>query len=293
MLESSDIKIVNTIAKLGSISKASEKLNMSQPTLSKRLTRLENVLALDLFHRHSTGMSPTPAANYLISQGADIKDKLRVMERHIEMLANIEGGSLNIGVGPIIEQLYFPQVLLDFIAETTNVSINIQTESAKNMLEKLKKGELDVAIGPFFSQNLPDDFVIKKIDSATIIIVVRANHPLLTGTETKALSIDKILGYPSIAPQIPDALSTLLPKELVNRSAMITVENYAISKSVVMQSDYITGGPRSLFENELASGKLAELPIDLSLIWTSYCVMRSESLHIPAVRKFLDIMTKH
>lgn len=53
MLDSSDITIVATIAELGSISKAADKLNMSQPTLSKGLTRLEQVLAIDLFHRHS------------------------------------------------------------------------------------------------------------------------------------------------------------------------------------------------------------------------------------------------
>lgn len=66
MLDVSDIKLLQKVTELGSINKAADELYMSQPTLSKRISRLEQTLNVKLFFRHSSGMQPTDVTNYLI-----------------------------------------------------------------------------------------------------------------------------------------------------------------------------------------------------------------------------------
>lgn len=215
MLDVSDIHILNTITETGSINKAAEKLFMSQPTLSKRVTRLEQVLKVELFHRHSTGMKPTEITNYLINNGKQIQSKLDAMCRHVELLSNLEGGTLNIGVSPIIEQLFFPKVLMDFVEDSKNVEITFQVELPDKLQQGVIDGEIDIAIGPFAPSELAHELVVTEVKDDFLIFVVRAGHPvsLLDGT----VHTSKLNDYPSIGP--------------------------AMNKPIVMMSDHFTAGP--------------------------------------------------
>ncbi|MCG8533947.1 MAG: LysR family transcriptional regulator [Pseudomonadales bacterium] len=288
MLESSDVLIVQAISNSGSISKAAELLNMSQPTLSKRLARLEHSLNIALFHRHNGGMKPTKAAQYLIEQGKSVQTQLNAIHRHIEMLANLQTGNLNIGVGPIIEQLYFPKVLLDFAEETHNIKVTLLTESAERLIDHLASGDLDIIIGPLTASELSNELIVTPVKSANLIFVGRAGHPLL---ETPGpISLDALTHYPSIGPSIPKSFRSRIPEIL---TPLITSENYTTSKSVVMFSDYITGGPELLFEKELQEGTLVELPVEINSVWTSFCAVKPESLEIPAVKKFMAVFDRY
>lgn len=294
MLESADIHLVNAITDVGSISKASELLNMSQPTLSKRLARLESALDLSLFHRHNGGMIPSDAAKYIIEQGRGVHSTLRAMERHLSMLSNVEKGSLHIGVGPIIDQIYFPNVLLDFTEESSNIRISLKTDSGQRLLELLQHGSIDVGIGPFRKSDIPDALISYPVQSANIILVCRSGHPLLDEINGNGVvPLTSLAKYPSIGPKVPASFKALMPAAIQEYSALITCDNYMASKAVVSCSDYISGGPELLFEKELNQGSLVEIPVNLSMLWSSFCIVRPESLDIPAVKTFLDIFSRY
>lgn len=290
MLESSDIQIVQAISDSGSLSRAAEILHMSQPTLSKRLTRLEHSLGISLFHRHNGGMLPTEPATFIIQNGMEVRAKLNSMQRHIEMLSNLEGGNLKIGVGPIIEQLYFPKVLLDLTEETKNLKISIVTEPPQKLVEHLKKGFLDVIVGPFTKEDLPDDFTVIPIQRANIILIARSGHPLLQEDKITQTTLAR---YPIISPAIPERYQAMLSDSSQLPSPLITCENYNTSKSVVLVSDYITGGPELLFRKELNEGSLVKLPLNLPLIWTANCAIKPESMTTPAIKKFIEVFDRY
>ncbi|MCG8669401.1 MAG: LysR family transcriptional regulator [Pseudomonadales bacterium] len=293
MLDSSDIKIIQTITENGSISKAAEAFNVTQPTLSKRLARLEHVLNIPLFYRHNGGMKPTPAAEYLIESGEKIQSQLDSMARHVGMLSELNEGSINVGVGPIIEQIYFPKVLLDFTEETSNIKFRMSTETDERLLELLLSGLIDIAIGPFSKEGIPDDVIATPVKSDNIVFVGRKDHPLLDA-DLSGMPMEVLSRYPSIGPAIPSSFAkTLESLGLDDFGPLITCDSYAVSKSVVSVSDYLTGGPEILFEKEISEGILVEIPINLNLVWTSYCVVKPESMEIPIVKKFLEVFNTY
>ena len=63
-----DIELIEAVHKTGSLSKACIELSISQPTLSKRLARLESTLGAELFFRYSTGLVATPVAEYVLAE---------------------------------------------------------------------------------------------------------------------------------------------------------------------------------------------------------------------------------
>lgn len=291
MLDVSDIHLLKAIVEAGSTSKAAEKLFMSQPTLSKRVARLEQQLKTQLFHRSSTGMKPTEIANYLIHQGQHIQSQLSAICRHVELLSNLEGGSLHIGVSPVVEQLLFPQVLLDFIAETTNVEISFKVEVPEKLQQAVIAGELDIAVGPFLVHELPQELFISEVSSEPVIFVVRPEHPIVLASPQPTLA--ELFQYPGIGPALNKSMLATLEQAGLSPKRQITCDNYHISKSIVMSSDYFTGGPKQLFEHELSRSELIEVKTAQPVIWQAYCVTRPESIHTATVKKFLEILERY
>ncbi|GAA6168123.1 LysR family transcriptional regulator [Sessilibacter corallicola] len=288
MLDVSDINLIKTVSETGSVNKAADKLFMSQPTLSKRISRLEQVLKIELFHRYSGGMIPTEAANYLIGNGQFIQSKLDSMRRHVQRLSELEEGTLNIGVGPITEQVYFPKVLLDFIKQTSNIKVSLSTESSERLLSMVDDGSVDVGIGPFQVSDLPEGFLFYGLKSADIIFLARPEHPVFD--QDKTYSLEEILAYNSITPKVSQSILEAANTPALQNFPLITCNNYGIAKAMAVKSDYITAGPEILFTEELEKNNLKKIPIDVSIPWSSFCVLREEAIHTPAVNKFIEIM---
>ncbi len=295
MLDLFDINLMRTIADVGSISKAAVRLNMSQPTLSKRLNRLEHQLGLTLFHRSNDGMLATDAARYIISSGESLDKQIRVIARHIELLAMLQEGVLNIGVGPIVEQIFFPQVLLDFTKATRSIRLTIKLGTSRQMLAWLNNGEIDVAFGPFDGAHISDGLHAQLLMSEELIAIVRQGHPLAKGQPN--ISLDALLSYPCIGPSLPDhmraALDGLIEPGLIDQLFMITCDNYVTCKSVVQHSDYFSIGPERLFAEEIQNGLLIRLALQPTFYWSAYCLNRPESMHLPVVKKINEIFLGH
>lgn len=291
MLDVSDIHLLKTIVESGSINKAAEKLFMSQPTLTKKLARLEQSLKVELFHRHSTGMTATDITHYLINQGQGIQRKLDHMVRHVELLSNLEGGSINIGVSPIIEQLYFPKVLLDLVEETKNVQVSFKVESPDKLHQTLLDGEIDIAIGPISDQQALAELTAMKLTHADVIFVVRAGHPL-THRKTP-IAFQELTRYSGIGPTLNQTLDIQIEENAPNAKLQVVCDNYRISKSVVLSSDYFTGGPKQLFEKEISSGELVIITVDISIPWQAYAYTRPETAQTPVISKLLSILDRY
>ena len=76
MIDISDIHLVQVVSEVGSMTKAAEQLHISQPTLSKRISRLEQKLKMALFYRDTGGMVPTEAAKLLTQKSHKLTSQL-------------------------------------------------------------------------------------------------------------------------------------------------------------------------------------------------------------------------
>lgn len=288
MLESYDIHIISTITDNGSLSKAAEVLCISQSTLSKRLSRLESTLGVSLFYRHNGGMNPTPAAEYMIAQGDNIRDRLSSIDRHIKMLGALNAGNLNIGIGPIIEQVLFPELLVRYSEVTNNIRVKLISGSTERLNKLLLNGEVDVALGPFVPQYIPDNLTYSGLTRDQLVFVARAEHPIFQQAEPMPLS--ELKNYPSIGPDIPPNIQVNVPEGILDNIPTITCGNYTTAKSLTLSSDYITGGPQVLFQQEIDAGELKIIPGMPKLQWQSYLLLKPESEHIPSVAKFIEVL---
>jgi len=282
----SDIKLIKTIADAGSISLASQRLNLSQPTVSKRLARLEHTLKMQLFHRLPRGMTPTATAEYILRQAPDLNQRMQAITRQVQRMADLDAGHLRLGVGPIIEQVLLPHVLPELLSLTGGAQITVVTENDRNLIEQFAASELDVIVGPFDQSDTTLDALIElPMLSEPMIAAVGTQHPLFTKTE---LSLDDAVGYQWATPR-PTANTTQAAALAVLPKVKLFSDNYPLLIRSALTSNLICVGPKSVFSQELVNGTLGKLPLDLGVGWRSALLTRPEAYLTPLVARVAEL----
>ena len=285
-MDVSDIHLIRTLIQTGSLSEACRQVGMSQPTLSRKLSRLEDVLETKLFDRSSTGLVPTKIAEYIVENARPLQRHLNAIERYVELSTQLEAGSINVGVGPIIEQLLIPEALARFIETTGDVDISIVTETDAALVQMFENSELDVIIGPFDQAAWETKGVLTyPMISDDIVAVARTNHPIFSSDEP----IEKtLMTYPLVAPKTRGTVQQTRGAPPLP-SPKVSSDNYDLLRRLTMRLDAFCGGPRTLFANHIANGDLKEIDIDLGMFWQSYLLVRPEILSAPLVSHFVKI----
>jgi DNA-binding transcriptional LysR family regulator len=143
-----DIKELNyykEVVECGSILKASEKLHISQPPLSRMMKNLEIELKCQLFIRGRT-LKLTDAGKLLYEKAQAILDLTNSSLRELENLNKTEGHTLNIGIVSSSTSLLYNKNLTNYYKKHPNTKFKIVESNTFNLLDMLDKRIINLAI---------------------------------------------------------------------------------------------------------------------------------------------------
>src|SRR5690242_14263023 len=92
-----DVRVLISVAEMGSMNKAAERLGTSQPAVSRAISDLEHAVGVSLLDRSPAGVEPTAYGQALIRRGLAAFDELRQGIKDIEFIADPTAGVLRIG----------------------------------------------------------------------------------------------------------------------------------------------------------------------------------------------------
>lgn len=139
-------ELVIEIARQGSISKAARCLNLSQPTLSKYLTNLEQELGLELFDRTTLPIKLTEAGNRYLISGRRILDTYKKLEKDLDMIKADLFEEVRIGISPTRAHFILPKLIRDFKKVSPDTKVVVVEKTVKELNNDLKMGRLDLVI---------------------------------------------------------------------------------------------------------------------------------------------------
>jgi len=281
-----DIELIHAVCEAGSLSNACIQLNMSQPTLSKKLARLEHALGAELFHRYPRGLVPTDIARYILSKAEPLRAQMAEIERQVELMTQLEKGQVNLGVGPIIEQVMLPEVLRSFVESTGDVELSIVTEDEETLLSMFDSSQLDIIVGPFDSEaQSRDDRIVIPMIRDKIIATARSGHPLFDPPLAERADL---MNYSWVAPRAQGTLQEVGDHPLMSKMKVLT-DDYDILKKLTQFSDVICAGPRAVFKKELQTQELREIESPLNLTWESALLVKPETYATPLAKHLVSI----
>jgi len=167
-----------TVANLRSYTKASERLHVTQPTLSKMVRLLEEELNVTLFERGgSKQIKLTDAGEVLLRSAQHVLTSMHNMAAELDDLLELRRGNLLLGLPPMIGGRYFPPILEHFHTRYPNINIKLIEHGGKRLEPAVESGDLDVGI-VILPIEKEDAFTILPFFEDDLRAVLHADHPL-------------------------------------------------------------------------------------------------------------------
>ncbi len=166
--------IFHTVAKAGNISKAANQLYISQPAISKAISKLEEELGNALFNRSSRGVTLTEEGQVLYEYVERAFDSLNMGEENLKNYKELGIGHIRIGVSTSLCKHILLDYLKDFIRENPNIKFSIDCHSTLNTIKLLKNDDID--IGLICNTELPKGIVYSPVKEIHDVFVASPEY---------------------------------------------------------------------------------------------------------------------
>lgn len=271
------------------LSRAAERLNMSQPATSNALARLRETLDEPLFTRTARGMVPTTQAHALYEP---VRQALHLLQIGLGPQGEFDLGTqqtFKLSMNDYGQFRVLPRLLGRVAELAPKVSISVFPDNADTLASRLANGELDLALDYLYVDD--PDLRYQPLVSEELVVIGRAGHPAFAGGLTVAsyqasqhISIHTRAGRGS-------PLEIVLGSAKVRRDVQAYVPNYLIIPAIVANSDLLGTIPRRLAEHALKTLALQmdTFPIETPEIRVSMIWHRHQDLS-PGLRWLRDLI---
>lgn len=255
-------KIFYEVANSGNITHASQKLNISQPAISKAIKNLESQLGGELFVRTQKGVVLTEEGRIFYNHIKNAINNITNAENEFSNLINLNTGSIRIGVSTTITEKYLLPYLKRFHELYPNITIHMYTDISNELLDKLKNGNIDLAIVHVIDKDYGYDIDINKIKKIHSCFVVNESYKELT---KNAISIKELKNYPIILQTKGSNSRDFIEK--IEEDNGIIFNNNIESSSYTLISEFAKMGlgvgicTKEYIENDLNNKSLFEIKL--------------------------------
>jgi LysR family pca operon transcriptional activator len=250
------------VARLKSVVKASEALNISQPAASKTIQELEGVLGNSLFDRSRRNLRLTTFGETFYRYAGT---SIAALRQGIDAARSGEAAALvKVGALPTVSARILPLAVNAFTAEAHGIHTRIVTGPNDYLLSLLRTGDVDLVIGRMTDPEAMVGLSFEHLYSERVVMVVRPGHPLLGIRE---FALEMISPYQMLVPT-PDSVIRPLVDRLLRangvtqiRDEIETVSN-AFGRTYVHQTDAIWIISEGVVARDVEENQLALLPVD-------------------------------
>lgn len=187
------------VGETGSIARASERINVSSPSISSAIAQLEREFGLPLFVRqHAQGLSPTQAGRQMLDQARIVLREARAMTDIAGDISGSVQGPLSVGCLLTFAQLVLPTMRRGFQADYPDVRLRQHEMNQMELFNALRRSEIDVALT--YDLNLPADLQFTGLVSLPPIALMSETHPLAAQPE---VSMADLSGHPLVLLDLP------------------------------------------------------------------------------------------
>jgi LysR family hydrogen peroxide-inducible transcriptional activator len=140
------LRYVIAVNRFRNFAKAADACNVSQPTLSAMLQKLEEELDIRIFERSNKSVTPTTIGEKIILQAKKVLQETDRIGEIISEDKGLVGGKLTLSVGSTIAPYILPKFIKNYQESFPSVELSIQELKANFMINALMSGELDAGI---------------------------------------------------------------------------------------------------------------------------------------------------
>ncbi|MBI2421358.1 MAG: LysR family transcriptional regulator [Candidatus Hydrogenedentes bacterium] len=250
----------------GSISKAAERMYLSQPSVSLQIQALERELHTVLFERRGPKIKLTPEGELLFSIAMPLVEGIdRIEDDFTSRRGDVEKGRIDLAAGWSTILYVLPDYVERFKEIHPQIELKLHNVTGQEGLAQLRAGHVDFAVGPLL--HVPEDIDFYPVVSYEPLLITEPRHPL---AQKKNFTLEDISHYPFILP----------PRHL---STWSTVDSVFKEQGLPFEVAMEVGGWEVI-------KKYVELGLGISVIM-SICITGNEKLAIIPANKYFPNRT--
>ena len=222
MLSSKQIEIFYQVYKNNSMSGAAEKLQISQPSVSKTLAGIERNLGFKLFLRKGKKLHPTVEANELFEYASLVTNQLKNFNYIANKYKSRSFDYINIGTTPSLAETIVPKIINNYLKENQSTRFNLINLNSIDLVEDRYKPDIDITIC----------FNAKEQNNIDSVVLKKGVHKVASPVSFKLpslVNINDLSEYPLIA--ITNLLSLYSDESVMNYFIKNNIEMNFVSKS--------------------------------------------------------------
>lgn len=291
-LEVRHLKLVAAVAEEGTITRAANRLHLTQSALSHQLHDAEEQLGATLFERTSKKMKLTEAGERVLLSARTVLAELGRVERDIESKTIPIRGKVRLTTQCYTVYHWLPACLMRFMKTFTDVDVKVVVEATPDPFEALREGKVDIAIicDPVRDRRI--EYLPLFSDEAVALLPPShrlAGKPFLTAEdfveETLLLYPPKEESTVINSVLTPAGLAPRAVQELTLTEAMIEMVKAGMGIAVLT---------RWSVAPQLAEGSLVAVPITREGLWREWSVAKLKRKDTPSyLTEFLRVLTEN
>lgn len=183
--------LIYTVYQEGSISRAAQRLFISQPSLSVMIQKIEEDVGVPLFDRTSKPIRLTEAGQEYIKAAEGILHIEKSFENYLQACQELQTGSLTIGSNQLLSSLVLPQYIGQFLSRYPGIRLNLVDDNSVILENMAMSGQLDMVL-----DNHPLDRAVFEqhiLRREQLLLAVPRSFPCNQGLEEFQLSYEDIL----------------------------------------------------------------------------------------------------
>jgi DNA-binding transcriptional LysR family regulator len=276
--------------RLGSVSRASEALYVSQPAITLQLQALERELGVGLFERSGRRLTPTREGQLLYELAQPLVESLDGLDGSFrEKVRGLDAGELNIAANSSTILYLLPKIVEHFRAQHPDVRLTLHNAASADGTDLLRSDAVDLAVGSML--DVPADLSYAPVYRFEPLLIAPPEHPLI---KQRSLKLEDLSPYGLILP--PKRLVTYRLVDLVfqqNRvpyTVALEVGGWEVIKQYVamgMGISIIT----SICLTDADRGRLAARSLSAWFPTRSYGVVVRKGKYLsPQARAFIELI---
>ena len=236
-----ELRYIVTLAQSQHFGKAAELCNVSQPTLSIAVKKLEGELGVNLFERSKSNVRPTPIGQQIIHQSQRVLEEASAIKDIAKSGSNQLSTPLHIGAIFTIGPYLFPYFISPLQKTAPDMHLVIEEGYTSSLRKRLKSGEVDVILVSLpFSE---PDIVVQPLYEEAFVVLLPKDHALASQTAIKKSDLDNenilMMGEGHC---FRDQVTEILPNINQNRSSEASIRTMTEGSSLETLCHMVSSG---------------------------------------------------
>ena len=264
MMDLKRLKHITVLAEERNVSRAAERVNLSQPAFSRSVQAAEAELGLRLFDRGGAQVTCTTAGEFVVERARRLLFDSRCLARDATLFREREMGDLSLGVGPFPAATLLPRLMIDLRQRFPGIHSRIEVNNWKYLVEHLRAEELDFFIADVRDVAPGADLLVQPVGSQEGGFYVRTGHPLLS---LPGAAPTAILPYGLASVRLPQVIRSAVGRLLglaADAPLPLAVEcdDVSLLKQIALSTDTVLASTHQAVQPEVAVGRFGRLEME-------------------------------